>query len=94
MNSSIETKVDVKVDANVTEILKIYWPIMTLPLVILAFIGIGGYFIASTLSNEIHMIILLYVYILSGLLLYGGATRLFYNDVKKAISNPALSTNQ
>lgn len=90
----VETNIEAKVALNVNEFIKSYWPVMTFPLVVLFFIGIGAFIIAKHVSGELYMIITYWIFVLAGLILYTVSTLLFYNDVKKAIINPRLSKNQ
>lgn len=74
---------DMKVELNATKILVKLWPVMLFPLVLIVFIGIGGYMFSSRLSDEIHMIIVMYLWLGGSSLIYFASVVSFCMDVKK-----------
>lgn len=86
-----EINLEAKATLNANDLIKTYWPVMTFPLIVIMVIGYGAYLIASQLSGERYMIITYWIFVIPSLILYGVATFLFYNDVKKAIVDSRLS---
>ena len=82
---SVEAKVNVEV--NAADILKVYWPVMTLPLLILFVLGAGCFTMTVIIGVKIHQIIVMYTTFIAGLVLYGASVFWFFNAALKEIRN-------